>query len=73
MEGAARTKMRLEDRMTGGGSRVGDGAVEHMVQKSLFEEASAGRNLSEMRISHVNFWSKSTSGTEMATAIVFLN
>lgn len=71
--GATRTKVRLEDRRTGGGSRVGDGAVEHIVQKSLFEEVSAGRNLSEMRISHANIWSKSTSGTEIATAIIFLD
>lgn len=66
-----RTQVRLEDRMTGGESRVGDGAVEYMVQKSLFEEASVGSNPSEMMISHVNFWSKSISGVEMATAIEF--
>lgn len=45
MVGATRTEVRLEDRMTGGGSRVGDGAVEYVVQKSLFEEVSVGRNL----------------------------
>ena len=46
--------MSLEGRMTGGGSRVGDGSIEHM----LSEQVTLEKNLSEVMSEPCEFLEK---------------